>query len=183
MAHLVYENLLGRAKRLRRASKMGFKILTYQKYVHLPAHNPTLYGLKVTFLQGYTEVEPLSNWVTRIFALACLVLLHTIVSGPLPALPEVQSAVARSIVALQSRPKHYSLTGSVWALCVIGCMAQPHVRPFFENLMAELVRGAGRCGNSETVWKIITKCWEMQETARVDSRATMAEMGIHAILI
>ena len=121
--------------------------------------------------------------MTRIFALACLVLLHTIVSGPLPALPEIQSAVARSITAIQNKPRHYSLTGSVWALCVIGCMAQPHTQPFFENIMVDLVRDSGRCGNSGTVLKIIKKCWEMQKTVRVDCRTTMAEIGVHAILI
>jgi hypothetical protein len=62
-------------------------------------------------------------------------------------------------------------------------MAQPLVQPLFESLMDELVRGAGRCGNSGTVLKIMKKCWEMQKTARVDCRTTMAEMGIHAILI
>ncbi|KAJ5450885.1 hypothetical protein N7491_000067 [Penicillium cf. griseofulvum] len=36
--------------------------------------------------------EAQTSWVTLLFALACVVLLHTIVSGPLPALPEIQSA-------------------------------------------------------------------------------------------
>ncbi|KAJ5810765.1 hypothetical protein N7447_010281 [Penicillium robsamsonii] len=36
--------------------------------------------------------EAQTIWVTRLFALACLVLLHTIVSGPLPALPEIKNA-------------------------------------------------------------------------------------------
>lgn len=125
----------------------------------------------------------MSNWVTRLFSLAALVLLHSTVSGPLPALPEIQSGVARSIVALHNRPWTYSLTGSVWALCVIGCMAQPHTRSFFENLMSDMVRESGRIGNSATVLKIIRKCWQLQETGRADSRITMREMGIRAILI
>lgn len=161
---------------------MASRVLICQRYVDL-AHFWKPDRLKPTFLQGYTETECLISWVTRIFALACLILLHTIVSGPLPALPEIQSAVVRSITALQNKPKHYSLTGSVWALCVIGCMAQSHARLFFEDLMVELVRGAARCGNSGTVLKIIKKCWKMQETVNVDCTAAMAEMGIHAILI
>lgn len=125
----------------------------------------------------------MSNWVTRLFALAALVLLHSTVSGPLPALPEIQSAVARSMIALQNKPWTYSLTGSVWALCVIGCMAQSHARSFFENLMLGMVRESGRIGNIATVWKIIQKCWQLQERGPADSRSTMREMGIWAILI
>jgi len=127
-------------------------------------------------------MRPLPNWVSHIFALAALVLLHTIVSGPLPALPEIQSAVARSILVLENRPKTYSLTGSVWALCIIACMAQSH-RPFFETLMTGLTRKSGRFGNTATVLKIMRKCWEMQETGRADCQIAMSEMGVHAILI
>lgn len=111
-----------------------------------------------------------------------MVLLHTIVSGPLPALREIRSAVARSVVALQNRPKAYSLTGSVWALCVIVCMAEQH-QPFFESLMVELVRECGRFGNTATVLKIMRKCWDMQKSGPADCRVTMGEMGVYAILV
>lgn len=131
--------------------------------------------------QGNHESQ--TTWVTRLFALACLVLLHTIVSGPLPALPEIQSAVSRSIIALQNRPRTYSLTGLVWALCVLGCMAQPPNQLLFENLMANVVRDSARFGNCGTVLKIMRNCWKMQETGRADCRITMAKMDICAILI
>jgi hypothetical protein len=62
-------------------------------------------------------------------------------------------------------------------------MAQLHNRPLFEMLMTDLVQKSGRIGNSATVWKIIRKCWEMQETKRADCRITMSEMGVQAILI
>ncbi|OQD89065.1 hypothetical protein PENANT_c003G05838 [Penicillium antarcticum] len=60
---------------------------------------------------AHPGVESSTNWVSRLFAYAALVLLHTIVSGPLPALPEIQSAVSRAIGTLQNRPQGYSLTG------------------------------------------------------------------------
>jgi hypothetical protein len=62
-------------------------------------------------------------------------------------------------------------------------MAQLQNRPLVEILMTDLVENSGRIGNSATVWKIIRKCWEMQETQRADCRITMSEMGIQAILI
>ncbi|CAG8127200.1 unnamed protein product [Penicillium salamii] len=131
---------------------------------------------------GDAKMEGVRSWVSHLFALAALVLLHTIVSGPLPVLPEIRNVVSRSIAVLETRPKTCPLTGSVWALCIIACMAQPH-QPFFERLMGQLMRESGRFGNTATVQKIITKCWEMQETGRADCRIAMSEMGIHALLI
>lgn len=49
--------------------------------------------------------------------------------------------------------------------------------------MSNMVRDSGRIGNSATVLKIVKKCWQLQETGRADSRITMREMGIWAILI
>ncbi|KAH1368819.1 hypothetical protein KXW30_001370 [Aspergillus fumigatus] len=85
--------------------------------------------------KGYTGSESLKDWVTRLFALAALVLLHTTISGPLPALPEIRSAVARSIIALRGRPESYSLTGSS-----VGAMRQ--YPDGFQNY-EELLENAG----------------------------------------
>ncbi|CAI7641023.1 unnamed protein product [Penicillium bialowiezense] len=90
-------------------------------------------------IRGKEDYEPQTSWVTRLYALACLVLLHTTVSGPLPALPEIRDTVSRSIIELQNRPRTYSLTGLVWAICVLGCMAQPDGQLCFEDLMVDLI--------------------------------------------
>lgn len=122
-------------------------------------------------------------WVSRMFALAALVLLHTIISGPLPKLPEIQSAVSRTITALQTRPKSCPANGIVWALCITGSMAQPTVQLSFENLMAETLADHGRFGNCFTVLRIMRKCWELQKGGLADCKAAMSEMGICALLI
>ncbi|CAG8031893.1 unnamed protein product [Penicillium olsonii] len=127
--------------------------------------------------------EPQTSWVTRMYALACLVLLHTTVSGPLPTLPEIRETVSRSIVELQGRPRAYSLTGLVWAICVVGCMAQADHQLLFEDLMADLVRHSARFGNLGTVLKTMRSCWKLQETESADCRTTMVKTGICAILI
>lgn len=176
---LSVRELAGRGQEIEKRLETGLESLDLARVRPLHPHCPAGFDL----FQGYDDPESMSNWVTRLFALACLVLLHTVVSGPLPVLPEIQSAISRSIIALQNKPRTYSLTGSVWALCVIGCMAQPHTRPFFDNLMTDLVRRAGRCGNSATVLKIMRKCWEMQEKTRTDCRIAMSELDIHPILI
>lgn len=86
-------------------------------------------------------------------------------------------------MALQSRPGAYSLTGLVWALCVLGCMAQPPNQLLFEDLMANVVRDSARFGNCGTVLKIMRNCWKMQEMGLADCRITMSKMGICAILV
>ncbi|CAG8423415.1 unnamed protein product [Penicillium salamii] len=127
--------------------------------------------------------EPQTSWVTRLYALACFVLLHTTISGPLPTLPEIRDTVTRSIIELQNRPRTYSLTGLVWAICVVGCMAQSDQQPLFEDLMADLVRHSARFGNLGTVLKIMRNCWKLQETESADCRITMVKTGICVILI
>lgn len=148
-------------------------------YVSWPL--PSLYNaLTIDQKESY---ESQTSWVSRLYALACLVLLHTTVSGPLPALPEIRDPVSRGITELHHRPRAYSLTGLVWAICVIGCMAQPDHQVLLEDLMADLVRHSARFGNLGTVLKIMRNCWKLQKTESADCRITMKKTGICAILI
>ncbi|KAL7947142.1 fungal-specific transcription factor domain-containing protein [Trichoderma barbatum] len=132
---------------------------------------------------GLTDREINVFWVSRMFALAALVLLHTIVSGPLPKLPEIQSAVSRIIATLGTRPKSCPVNGIVWAMCIAGSMAEPAVQQSFENCMKEMLDDHGRFGNCSTVLRIMRKCWGLQKHGVADCRAAMSEMGICALLI
>ncbi|KAL7928045.1 fungal-specific transcription factor domain-containing protein [Trichoderma chlorosporum] len=118
--------------------------------------------------KSLTDREMNVSWVSRMFALAALVLLHTIISGPLPKLPEIQSAVSRTITTLQSRPKSCPANGI------------PTVQQSFENCMKERLTDHGRFGNCSTVLRIMRKCWELQKYSVVDCKTVMSEMGICA---
>lgn len=122
-------------------------------------------------------------WVSRMFALAALVLLHTIISGPLPKLPEIRSAVSRTIATLRTRPKSCPANGIVWAICVTGCMAPPTVQQSFESCMKEMLADHGKFGNCSTVLRVMRKCWELQQHGVADCKTAMVEMGICALLI
>ncbi|KAK2604028.1 hypothetical protein N8I77_006989 [Diaporthe amygdali] len=127
------------------------------------------------------DSNPQVRWVSRVFALAALVLLHVVVSGPIPTLPEIEDAVARGITAIQSGP--CSSRGLVWAICVIGSMSSGGAQSFFEDLLTGLVRDSGRFGNSAAVLKILRKCWSKQKTSSIDCAAAMSELNMCALLI
>ncbi|ETS86726.1 hypothetical protein PFICI_00554 [Pestalotiopsis fici W106-1] len=85
-------------------------------------------------------LESQVNWVSLVFTLAALVLLHTIVSGPQPALPEIKDTVRKGAVALRSGPKTSSFNGLMWAICVLGSMADEETQPVFDDVLTSMVR-------------------------------------------
>lgn len=135
------------------------------------------------FGKDETCSRPHTTWITHIFALAALVQVHTVVSGPLPSLPEIQITVQRAIDLLNSKPETCSLQGIVWPLCVIGCMAEPHLQYFFENLVSGMATEYRKLGNSSTVLQIMKGCWDLQKQGRKDCTIAMSELNIHALLV
>ncbi|KAI9151317.1 Trichothecene biosynthesis transcription regulator TRI10 [Paramyrothecium foliicola] len=100
--------------------------------------------------------------ITKLFALASLVWLYTVVSGPQPTLPEMRAAVARGIEAIVQVKDAFTLRGAVWALCILGCMAEEESQPFFSDLLTGLIEESGRFGNSSSVLRIVKESWARQ---------------------
>ncbi|CAH0014445.1 unnamed protein product [Clonostachys rhizophaga] len=130
-----------------------------------------------------TVMKSQANWISHIFALGALVQVHTIVSGPLPYLPEIQRTVQKCIDLLSARPCRCSLQGMVWPLCVLGCMAEPQSQSFFEELVSNMDKEYKGLGNSSTVLQIMRGCWGLQMGGRKDCTAAMSELNIHALLV
>jgi hypothetical protein len=127
--------------------------------------------------------------VTRVYALAGLVQLHTILWGPHPCISEISSAVAKAVLAINELNKmKLSIRGLVWSICVVGCMAEPCHQPFFENLISTaLDQSAGSdFGNVEYSLHIMRKCWEKHIISPLegyDWRNAMADLNICVLLI
>ena len=99
--------------------------------------------------------------ITRVFASAALVQLHTITSGAFSNVPETRLAVKRTMSALKHVADYQDLRGLIWPLCLSGCMAQPHQQPFFRDLLLRVIGDAGQeFGNCTTVLRILEACWE-----------------------
>jgi hypothetical protein len=83
-------------------------------------------------------------------------------------------------------PQKSSLRGLVWPTCVAGSVAQPDQRPFFENLLEDILSQPGsRFGNCATVLAIIKHGWNRSSEEWDEfwgPRRTMTDLGICALL-
>ncbi|KAK5053347.1 hypothetical protein LTR84_002321 [Exophiala bonariae] len=125
--------------------------------------------------------------VTRIFASAALVQLHTIIHGAQPGQTNVKTAVERTIKALDQVQDHQDMRGLIWPICISGCMAEEHQQPMFEHLIKKVIgESLQDFGNSTTILHIMQKCWSMrlsQPNKQWNWQSAMAEMGICGLLV
>lgn len=125
--------------------------------------------------------------ITRVFASAALVQLHTITSGAFPNVPETQFAVKRTMNALKQVTDYQDLRGLIWPLCLSGCMAQAHQQPFFRDLLRKVIGDAQQeFGNCTTVLRVLEACWESQlhdPTQEWNWEQAMADLHICGLLV
>lgn len=140
-------------------------------------------GLQSLGATTEAALESQINWVSRVFALAAIVLLHTIMSGPQPNLPEIKDTVMKGAMALRNGPPKCSFNGLTWAICVLGSMADGVSQPTFSNVLTGMIRTSGRLGNSMAVLEVLKKCWSMPNGTRVDCSQLMGELDMCVLLI
>lgn len=125
--------------------------------------------------------------VTRVFASAALVQLHTIVHGAFPNHPDIQLAIKTVINALEQVSDHQDMRGLVWPICISGCMAEASQQSIFENLILRVVSESLQdFGNSTTALLIMQKCWKLRLSDPDEQwnwQSTMAVMGICGLLV
>ncbi|EXJ77214.1 hypothetical protein A1O3_10372 [Capronia epimyces CBS 606.96] len=130
---------------------------------------------------------PITHTVTRVFASAALVQLHTIMSGAIPSLPEVRGAVDRTIGALEQVRELQDMRGLIWPICISGCMAEPSRQAYFETLVRDILGNSEQdFGNSATILRVMKKCWEsrlLDEDQQWDWKRAMSELNICALLV
>lgn len=134
-----------------------------------------------------TQSNSVVHKVTRVFASAALVQLHTIVHGAFPGQSDMQVAIQRTIAALEQVQNYQDLRGLIWPICISGCMAEQHQQPAFEDLIEKVVGAPLQdFGNSTTTLRIMQHCWNMR-LSRPDEQwnwqSTMSEMGICGLLV
>ncbi|KAK0376266.1 hypothetical protein CLIM01_06392 [Colletotrichum limetticola] len=140
---------------------------------------------------GQPDSALISQSITRIYATAVLVQLHTISANiedaPENALETIHNAVSGVMDALQSVPDGLSLKPVTWAMCVAGAMAAPDQQPFFENLIEGILESSGSgFTNVDTVLRVLKECWRERDYHGTDNsvpRNAMSRLGICALLI
>ncbi|PNY27528.1 Transcriptional regulatory protein UME6 [Tolypocladium capitatum] len=133
------------------------------------------------------EPLPISHALTKVFAAAALVQLHTTVPGTSSPVRDVHGAVSRAMDALRELPSWVSIRGLAWPISVAGAVAAPDQQSFFEHLLQRVLHKAGsRFTNCGTVLRVLRRCWG-HIGENLDEAWTwqdgMADMGICALLV
>lgn len=138
----------------------------------------------------HTATEPNNNVVykvTRVFASAALVQLHTIVHGAFPGHTDIQIAIQKTVKALEQVQDPQDMRGLIWPICISGCMAEEHQQFVFEDLIQKIVgQSLQDFGNSTTALLIMQKCWKLRLTnpnKQWNWQSTMVEIGICGLLV
>lgn len=129
--------------------------------------------------------------ITRVFANAALIYLHTVISGAHPALPEIKESVANGIEAFRMLPSPTLLRNLVWPFCVTGCLAGKECQDFFILEMKIAERGGEWCpGNLWKGWEVVQECWRLREelgdgemAKGVDWADAMKQLGFQILLV
>lgn len=100
-----------------------------------------------------------SRYVSQIYALAALVYLHVIVSGPFPDLSEIRENVLQVREALRALPDPQLVRSLYWPILVTGSMAVPHEEQFFRDLISTSGITASSPGIGWHVLTILEQCW------------------------
>lgn len=116
---------------------------------------------------------------TKAYALAAIIYLHVVLSGPYPELPEIAGPVSDAISLFrntQDNPK--LLLNMIWPLCVTGCMVIESQQGLFRQLAASFSRrntGNGSLpslsastGTFFEAMKIIEQCWHTRKNLPFD---------------
>ena len=96
---------------------------------------------------------------TYIFAHSALTHLHTIVSGPWPAVPEIQQSVHRAVSAWELCPSAVNLKALAWPYCVSASLALGSQRDMFRRLVSEASPREPTLGGNVDLRLIVEECW------------------------
>ena len=100
--------------------------------------------------------------LTKIWAYAAHIYLHTVVSGWQPASDEVKDNVSKLIVAFKTLPSPALLRTLVWPFCIAGCLADTHQESSFRDMVASM--GAlQRFGTMQLALRIMEDVWSRRE--------------------
>ena len=100
--------------------------------------------------------------LTKIWAYAAHIYLHTIVSGWQPASAEVKDNVAKLIVAFNALPSPALLRTLVWPFCVAGCLADAYQESSFRDMVASM-GPLQRFGTMQLALRILEDVWSRRE--------------------
>ncbi|KAE9372776.1 hypothetical protein N431DRAFT_376065, partial [Stipitochalara longipes BDJ] len=132
--------------------------------------------------------ESLIQNITRIFACGALVYLQVIISGPYPALPEIQQGVSRTMAAINALADKELLRNVLWPVCIAGCMATEENESYWRDLISSVSQDRWSFGYPSKVLQIMEECWRLRKrqprtALAVDWMTAMNNLDMKILLV
>ena len=126
--------------------------------------------------------------VTSTHLNSALLLLHVVVSGFYPNLPEVRRGVLQTLEALEYMREHCDINIHSWPMCVAGCLALESEHARFRALLPPLRTGQHPLVLTKWTLNIIERCWKLRAAQSptdeaVSWVAAMNDLGTRLLLI
>ncbi|KAL5327082.1 hypothetical protein ACEPPN_004773 [Leptodophora sp. 'Broadleaf-Isolate-01'] len=109
----------------------------------------------------------ITHSLTKIWAYAAHIYLHTVVSGWQPANPEIRDNVANLIISFQSLPSPALLRTLVWPFCVAGCLANAQQESTFRDLVMSM-GSLQMFGTVRLALRIMEDVWRRRGSVELD---------------
>jgi hypothetical protein len=107
--------------------------------MNYPAASTSSYGIiPVPSQAAFANVVAQSSPTQLIFMDACLYMLHSVVSGPNPRVPELADAVRSITMRFASIPVHQRTVALIFPLCVGGALAENTESQYIRNQVGSL---------------------------------------------
>ncbi|CAK7227532.1 hypothetical protein SEUCBS140593_006610 [Sporothrix eucalyptigena] len=133
--------------------------------------------------------EEKTHMITSTYLNATLLLLHIVVSGFYPNLPEIRRAVMQTLEALEYMRKNCDTNIPSWPFCVAGCLALESEYPRFRALSPPWEKNHHPLVLTKWTLGIIERCWQMRAAQpnkgeeTVDWVTAMNDLGTRLLLL
>lgn len=122
--------------------------------------------------------------ITTIWSAAATVYLHVVVSGPIPDVSEIRSAVDETVTGLSSLSHIQLLRRLAWPICIAASLADSRQETFFRALEMAANEDKAQTSSVRRALAVAKRCQRMREdtTGNADWFEAMDSLGEEWIL-
>ncbi|KAH9223844.1 fungal-specific transcription factor domain-containing protein [Leptodontidium sp. 2 PMI_412] len=153
---------------VQKASEIEQRLRNGLTHLDNPDHSSRLASKPGNPLAFFLPASPdITHSLTKIWAYAAHIYLHTVVSGWQPANPEIRDNVANLIISFQSLPSPALLRTLVWPFCVAGCLANAQQESTFRDLVMSM-GSLQMFGTVRLALRIMEDVWRRRGSVELD---------------
>ncbi|KAL4918694.1 fungal-specific transcription factor domain-containing protein [Aspergillus aurantiobrunneus] len=177
---LTMTQLMKRASTIEHGLQTGFSCLTS---INDTEPSSSTHRLSDLFPLNNSSTSHTTNIVTRIWAHAARIYLHTVLSGWQTAAPEIREDVSQTISLFNRLSSPGSLRALAWPFCVAGCLADEGQESAFREIISSM-GPLGTLGTMQAALGIMENVWRKRVHIDPDTWDIAACLGAsgHAVL-